>query len=171
MTHRFQLVSLTLLGMIFRILTTFDTYASILGEAGMVLQQCTWEARQKEIYCSNKIVIFTPQPLLLFMCACVCVLFSVWLIYHHVCRLQTDTTGQLSFPRVSLGNQLICSEQSVIFVSSIRYVNIFFCSLPALHQKFDLPAPFVLHTDCPHYWRFHLPGPYFSYMSFYPYLV
>lgn len=30
--------------------------------------------------------------------------------------------------------------------------------LPALHQKFDLPVPFVLHTDCPHYWRFHLPG-------------
>uniref|UniRef100_A0A0D9X5E0 4-aminobutyrate--pyruvate transaminase n=1 Tax=Leersia perrieri TaxID=77586 RepID=A0A0D9X5E0_9ORYZ len=23
--------------------------------------------------------------------------------------------------------------------------------------RFDLPAPFVLHTDCPHYWRFHLP--------------
>lgn len=36
--------------------------------------------------------------------------------------------------------------------------NWFYCSLPALHQKFDLPAPFVLHTDCPHYWRFHLPG-------------
>ncbi|PRQ38373.1 putative transaminase [Rosa chinensis] len=31
-------------------------------------------------------------------------------------------------------------------------------SLPALHQKFDLPAPFVLHTDCPHYWRYHQPG-------------
>ncbi|KAL8461296.1 hypothetical protein ACS0TY_032680 [Phlomoides rotata] len=30
--------------------------------------------------------------------------------------------------------------------------------LPALHHKFDLPAPFVLHADCPHYWRFHLPG-------------
>ncbi|OWM83078.1 hypothetical protein CDL15_Pgr011760 [Punica granatum] len=30
--------------------------------------------------------------------------------------------------------------------------------LPPLHQKFDLPAPFVLHTDCPHYWRYHLPG-------------
>ncbi|KAL9265643.1 Gamma aminobutyrate transaminase 3, chloroplastic-like protein [Drosera capensis] len=30
--------------------------------------------------------------------------------------------------------------------------------LPALHQQFDLPAPFVLHTDCPHYWRNHLPG-------------
>ncbi|XP_023523695.1 gamma aminobutyrate transaminase 3, chloroplastic-like isoform X1 [Cucurbita pepo subsp. pepo] len=30
--------------------------------------------------------------------------------------------------------------------------------LPALHQKFDLPAPFVLHTDCPHYWRYRLPG-------------
>ncbi|GFP93807.1 gamma aminobutyrate transaminase 3 chloroplastic [Phtheirospermum japonicum] len=30
--------------------------------------------------------------------------------------------------------------------------------LPPLHQKFDLPAPFVLHTDCPHYWRFHQPG-------------
>ncbi|KMZ66939.1 Aminotransferase [Zostera marina] len=26
--------------------------------------------------------------------------------------------------------------------------------LPALHQQFDLPTPFVLHTDCPHYWRF-----------------
>ncbi|KAH9621526.1 hypothetical protein KSS87_002892 [Heliosperma pusillum] len=31
-------------------------------------------------------------------------------------------------------------------------------SLPPLHQQFDLPAPFVLHTDCPHYWRYHLPG-------------
>lgn len=30
--------------------------------------------------------------------------------------------------------------------------------LPPLHHKFDLPASFVLHTDCPHYWRFHLPG-------------
>ncbi|KAL9229491.1 hypothetical protein vseg_004953 [Gypsophila vaccaria] len=30
--------------------------------------------------------------------------------------------------------------------------------LPALHQQFDLPAPFVLHTDCPHYWRYHLPS-------------
>ncbi|KAE8676833.1 Gamma-aminobutyrate transaminase 1 [Hibiscus syriacus] len=30
--------------------------------------------------------------------------------------------------------------------------------LPPLHQNFDLPAPFVLHTDCPHYWRYHLPG-------------
>ncbi|XP_073286258.1 gamma aminobutyrate transaminase 1, mitochondrial isoform X2 [Primulina huaijiensis] len=30
--------------------------------------------------------------------------------------------------------------------------------LPALHQKFDLPAPYVLHTDCPHFWRYHLPG-------------
>lgn len=30
--------------------------------------------------------------------------------------------------------------------------------LPPLHQKFDLPVPFILHTDCPHYWRFHRPG-------------
>ncbi|XP_073022783.1 gamma aminobutyrate transaminase 1, mitochondrial-like isoform X2 [Primulina eburnea] len=30
--------------------------------------------------------------------------------------------------------------------------------LPALHQKFDLPFPYVLHTDCPHFWRYHLPG-------------
>ncbi|XP_060672711.1 probable gamma-aminobutyrate transaminase 3, mitochondrial [Ziziphus jujuba] len=30
--------------------------------------------------------------------------------------------------------------------------------LPAVHQAFDLPAPFVLHIDCPHHWRFHLPG-------------
>ncbi|KAJ9553967.1 hypothetical protein OSB04_018012 [Centaurea solstitialis] len=30
--------------------------------------------------------------------------------------------------------------------------------IPALHNNFDLPMPFVLHTDCPHYWRFHLPG-------------
>ncbi|XP_073282615.1 gamma aminobutyrate transaminase 1, mitochondrial-like [Primulina huaijiensis] len=30
--------------------------------------------------------------------------------------------------------------------------------LPFCHQNFDLPAPFVLHTDCPHFWRYHLPG-------------
>lgn len=30
--------------------------------------------------------------------------------------------------------------------------------LAPLHQSFDLPVPFVLHTDCPHYWRFHSPG-------------
>ncbi|XP_074323906.1 gamma aminobutyrate transaminase 3, chloroplastic-like isoform X2 [Apium graveolens] len=30
--------------------------------------------------------------------------------------------------------------------------------LPPLHQNFDLPSPFVLHTDCPHYWRYHLSG-------------
>ncbi|XP_006652818.1 probable gamma-aminobutyrate transaminase 2, mitochondrial [Oryza brachyantha] len=30
--------------------------------------------------------------------------------------------------------------------------------LPIMHQKFDLPAPLVLHSDCPHYWRCHLPG-------------
>lgn len=30
--------------------------------------------------------------------------------------------------------------------------------LTNLHQNFDLPLPFVLHTDCPHYWRYHLPG-------------
>ncbi|XP_039005717.1 gamma aminobutyrate transaminase 3, chloroplastic-like [Hibiscus syriacus] len=30
--------------------------------------------------------------------------------------------------------------------------------LPALHQKFNLPAPFVLHTDYPHYWRYHHEG-------------
>ncbi|RVX03464.1 Gamma aminobutyrate transaminase 3, chloroplastic [Vitis vinifera] len=30
--------------------------------------------------------------------------------------------------------------------------------LSVLHQGFDLPSPFVFHTDCPHYWRFHLPG-------------
>ncbi|XVF81665.1 hypothetical protein PTKIN_Ptkin15bG0173500 [Pterospermum kingtungense] len=30
--------------------------------------------------------------------------------------------------------------------------------IPAVHQQFDLPAPFVLYTDCPHYWRYHLPG-------------
>ncbi|CAN6993856.1 unnamed protein product [Brassica oleracea var. botrytis] len=34
----------------------------------------------------------------------------------------------------------------------------FFVFLPVLHQNFDLPAPYVLHTDCPHYCRFHLPG-------------
>ncbi|KAH9315462.1 hypothetical protein KI387_024089, partial [Taxus chinensis] len=30
--------------------------------------------------------------------------------------------------------------------------------LSALHKSFDLPVPFVLHTDCPHYWRYHMPG-------------
>ncbi|PPD79282.1 hypothetical protein ES288_D03G086300v1 [Gossypium darwinii] len=33
-----------------------------------------------------------------------------------------------------------------------------FEELPPLHQNFDLPPPFVLHTECPHYWRYHLPG-------------
>ncbi|XP_006351980.1 gamma aminobutyrate transaminase 2 [Solanum tuberosum] len=30
--------------------------------------------------------------------------------------------------------------------------------LPSLHLKFDLPPPYILHTDCPHYWNNHLPG-------------
>ena len=30
--------------------------------------------------------------------------------------------------------------------------------LPALHASFDLPVDFVLHTECPHYWRYALPG-------------
>ncbi|XP_022931319.1 gamma aminobutyrate transaminase 1, mitochondrial-like [Cucurbita moschata] len=30
--------------------------------------------------------------------------------------------------------------------------------LTGMHQQFDIPAPFALHTDCPHYWRYHLPG-------------
>ncbi|XP_024382990.1 gamma aminobutyrate transaminase 1, mitochondrial [Physcomitrium patens] len=30
--------------------------------------------------------------------------------------------------------------------------------LPSLQNGFDLPVSFVLHTDCPHYWRYHLPG-------------
>ncbi|TMW91682.1 hypothetical protein EJD97_014034 [Solanum chilense] len=30
--------------------------------------------------------------------------------------------------------------------------------LPSLHLKFDLPPPYILHTDCPHYWNYHLPG-------------
>jgi 4-aminobutyrate--pyruvate transaminase len=30
--------------------------------------------------------------------------------------------------------------------------------LPSLQKGFDLPISFVLHTDCPHYWRYHLPG-------------
>lgn len=30
--------------------------------------------------------------------------------------------------------------------------------LTNLHDSFDLPVPFVLHTDCPHYWRYHNPG-------------
>lgn len=54
---------------------------------------------------------------------------------------------------------LVFSCQKMFYVvDSFLYLSI--CSLPALHQKFDLPAPFVLHTDCPHYWRFHLPGSY-----------
>jgi 4-aminobutyrate--pyruvate transaminase len=30
--------------------------------------------------------------------------------------------------------------------------------LPGLQNGFDLPVSFVLHTDCPHYWRYHLPS-------------
>uniref|UniRef100_A0A3B6RME4 Uncharacterized protein n=2 Tax=Triticum aestivum TaxID=4565 RepID=A0A3B6RME4_WHEAT len=38
------------------------------------------------------------------------------------------------------------------------YISASLSGLPTLHQDFDLPGNFVLHTDCPHYWRFHLPG-------------
>lgn len=30
--------------------------------------------------------------------------------------------------------------------------------LPAMHKSFDLPLPFVRHTDCPHYWRYARAG-------------
>eukprot|EP00270_Netrium_digitus_P009603 TRINITY_DN2928_c0_g1_i1.p1 TRINITY_DN2928_c0_g1~~TRINITY_DN2928_c0_g1_i1.p1 ORF type:complete len:509 (+),score=170.00 TRINITY_DN2928_c0_g1_i1:222-1748(+) len=30
--------------------------------------------------------------------------------------------------------------------------------LPAMHASFDLPLPFVRHTDCPHFYRYGLPG-------------
>ncbi|XP_024379449.1 vanillin aminotransferase isoform X2 [Physcomitrium patens] len=30
--------------------------------------------------------------------------------------------------------------------------------LTPLHTGFDLPASYVLHTDCAHYWRYHLPN-------------
>ncbi|CAI7891310.1 unnamed protein product [Closterium sp. NIES-53] len=30
--------------------------------------------------------------------------------------------------------------------------------LSPLHKSFDLPVDFVLHTDCPHYWRYGRPG-------------
>ncbi|CAK9256556.1 unnamed protein product [Sphagnum jensenii] len=30
--------------------------------------------------------------------------------------------------------------------------------LTPLHQGFDLPVDFVLNTDCPNYWRYHLPN-------------
>ncbi|CAH8380740.1 unnamed protein product [Eruca vesicaria subsp. sativa] len=30
--------------------------------------------------------------------------------------------------------------------------------IPAMHQDFDLPSSYMRYTDCPHYWRYHLPG-------------
>ncbi|XP_060209704.1 vanillin aminotransferase [Lycium barbarum] len=38
------------------------------------------------------------------------------------------------------------------------YISAGLSGIPALHYQFDLPPPFILHTDCPHYWRYHLPG-------------
>nr|AAC78480.1 putative aminotransferase [Capsicum chinense]BAU36962.1 putative aminotransferase [Capsicum chinense] len=38
------------------------------------------------------------------------------------------------------------------------YISAGLSGLPPMHQKFDLPPPFVLHTECPHYWAYHLPG-------------
>ncbi|KAJ7277057.1 hypothetical protein O6H91_Y392400 [Diphasiastrum complanatum] len=38
------------------------------------------------------------------------------------------------------------------------YASASLTGLTALHQGFDVPTSFVLHTDCPHYWRYHLPG-------------
>ncbi|XP_013687641.1 gamma-aminobutyrate transaminase POP2, mitochondrial-like [Brassica napus] len=31
-------------------------------------------------------------------------------------------------------------------------------SMPVMHQDFDLPSSYMRCTDCPHYWRYHLPG-------------
>ncbi|KAK4785583.1 hypothetical protein SAY86_002272 [Trapa natans] len=57
-------------------------------------------------------------------------------------------------------NALGRPEKKKFIARSKAYVLLSFSLtyLPALHHKFDLPAPFVLHTDCPHYWRYHLPG-------------
>ncbi|XP_055802278.1 gamma aminobutyrate transaminase 2 [Solanum dulcamara] len=38
------------------------------------------------------------------------------------------------------------------------YMSAGLSGLPSLHLKFDLPPEFILHTDCPHYWNYHLPG-------------
>ncbi|EFJ20434.1 hypothetical protein SELMODRAFT_177017 [Selaginella moellendorffii] len=38
------------------------------------------------------------------------------------------------------------------------YASASLSGLPNLHKGFDAPASFVVHTDCPHYWRNHLPG-------------
>ncbi|KAL8167940.1 hypothetical protein V2J09_009439 [Rumex salicifolius] len=43
-------------------------------------------------------------------------------------------------------------------ISQFNWVSNFYYFFPTMHQQFDLPIPFVLHTDCPHYWRYHLPG-------------
>lgn len=55
--------------------------------------------------------------------------------------------------------------EDILNISLFYRLITLFISLPALHQKFDLPAPFVLHTDCPHYWRYHLPGNHMTFMT------
>ncbi|CAN4096289.1 unnamed protein product [Withania somnifera] len=39
-----------------------------------------------------------------------------------------------------------------------NYITAGLSGLPILHQKFDLPPPFILYTEFPHYWSSHLPG-------------
>eukprot|EP00850_Spirogloea_muscicola_P007423 SM000037S13558 [mRNA] locus=s37:597082:600276:+ [translate_table: standard] len=40
--------------------------------------------------------------------------------------------------------------------STVVYASL--SGLTPLHTSFDLPLPFVLHTDCPHYYRYGRPG-------------
>ncbi|CAI0440045.1 unnamed protein product [Linum tenue] len=52
--------------------------------------------------------------------------------------------------------KFIARNKSLVLCHSMCFCNLHL--LPPMHNNFDLPAPFVLHTDCPHYWRFHLEG-------------
>ncbi|KAJ1268207.1 hypothetical protein BS78_07G119200, partial [Paspalum vaginatum] len=48
--------------------------------------------------------------------------------------------------------------QLVNLYHGTTFISASLSGLPVMHQDFDLPRHFVLHTDCPHFWRFHAPG-------------
>ena len=93
---------------------------------------------------------------------CIPTATMVQLWYQLVFQGKSSLKLQFLIPKIIITNESF-------FLSQLTG-KCFVRSLPALHQQFDLPAPFILHTDCPHYWRFHLPGCLFFFCLFPPFL-
>ena len=59
-------------------------------------------------------------------------------------------------PIVVLGEPF--DRRAVHYVASWKHPPGSLTGLPVFHNAFDLPLARVMHTSCPHYWKFGLPG-------------